>query len=114
MVSNAREDLPEPLKPVMTTSLSRGMFSVRFLRLCSRAPPMRMNSLLMAANFPFKSTGKDIQNSTESKAGCRTAAILFFKHHQHPASMVKGCKRIVKDGKRFHEQMEGFTDDELF
>src|ERR1039457_2435675 len=36
MVSKAREDLPEPLKPVMTTSLSRGMFRVRFLRLCSR------------------------------------------------------------------------------
>jgi hypothetical protein len=24
----------------------------------------------MAANFPFKSTGKDIQNGAESKAGC--------------------------------------------
>src|SRR5881396_7801 len=45
MVSNASEDLPEPLKPVMTTSLSRGMESVRFLRLCSRAPPILMNSL---------------------------------------------------------------------
>src|SRR6266496_2246995 len=51
MVSNASDDLPEPLKPVMTTSLSRGISSVRFLRLCSRAPPMRMNSLLMDCEF---------------------------------------------------------------
>src|SRR5215510_14135438 len=46
MVSKASDDFPEPLKPVITTSLSRGMESVRFLRLCSRAPPILMNSLL--------------------------------------------------------------------
>src|SRR4051812_27988499 len=44
MVSNAREDLPDPLKPVITTSRSRGISSVMFLRLCSRAPPTLMNS----------------------------------------------------------------------
>jgi hypothetical protein len=38
MVSNANDDLPEPDRPVMTTSLSRGISTVMFLRLCSRAP----------------------------------------------------------------------------
>src|SRR5258708_8677651 len=38
MVSKASEDLPEPDRPVNTTSLSRGIDSVTFLRLCSRAP----------------------------------------------------------------------------
>src|SRR5690348_2033096 len=38
MVSKAREDLPEPESPVMTTSLSRGISTSMFLRLCSRAP----------------------------------------------------------------------------
>src|SRR6266566_4494833 len=38
MVSNARDDLPEPDRPVMTTSLSRGMSTSTFLRLCTRAP----------------------------------------------------------------------------
>src|SRR5437879_3226858 len=33
MVSKASEDLPDPLKPVMTTSLSRGILKVRFFRL---------------------------------------------------------------------------------
>src|SRR5271165_3811845 len=40
MVSKAREDLPEPDRPVKTTSLSRGMVRSTFLRLCSRAPRM--------------------------------------------------------------------------
>src|SRR3954470_6676969 len=38
MVSKASEDLPEPERPVMTTSLSRGIETETFLRLCSRAP----------------------------------------------------------------------------
>src|SRR5690348_14318070 len=38
MVSNAREDFPLPLIPVMTTSLSRGMRRSMDLRLCSLAP----------------------------------------------------------------------------
>src|SRR5919107_2261069 len=38
MVSNASDDLPDPLKPVMTTSLSRGKSTSMFFKLCSRAP----------------------------------------------------------------------------
>src|SRR5215831_5282761 len=38
MVSNARLDLPEPERPVMTTSRSRGISTEMFLRLCTRAP----------------------------------------------------------------------------
>src|SRR5262245_31779428 len=40
MVSNASDDLPEPDRPVKTTSLSRGMATSMFFRLCSRAPRM--------------------------------------------------------------------------
>src|SRR5437867_4479243 len=54
MVSKASDDLPEPLRPVSTTSLSRGILSVRFLRLCSRAPPIRMSSFAITADFPIK------------------------------------------------------------
>src|SRR5271165_4482858 len=38
MVSNARLDLPEPDSPVTTMSLSRGISTEMFLRLCTRAP----------------------------------------------------------------------------
>src|SRR4029453_176662 len=38
MVSNARLDLPEPESPVTTISLSRGISSETFFKLCTRAP----------------------------------------------------------------------------
>src|SRR6266513_1202479 len=38
MVSKASDDLPEPERPVNTTSRSLGIDRVTFLRLCSRAP----------------------------------------------------------------------------
>src|SRR5215475_6131145 len=42
MVSKASEDFPEPDRPVNTTSLSRGISTSTFFRLCSRAPRMVM------------------------------------------------------------------------
>jgi len=36
--SRARVDLPEPLTPVTTTKRCRGTATVRFCRLCRRAP----------------------------------------------------------------------------
>src|SRR3954464_5798089 len=45
MVSNAKEDLPDPDKPVNTMRASRGSSRVRFLRLCSRAPWMTRESV---------------------------------------------------------------------
>src|SRR3712207_6791795 len=38
MVSNARLDLPEPDRPVITVSVSRGISTLTSFRLCSRAP----------------------------------------------------------------------------
>src|SRR5690606_28764917 len=45
MVSKAREDLPEPDRPVMTISRSRGRSRSMFLRVWVRAPRMRMVSI---------------------------------------------------------------------
>jgi hypothetical protein len=44
-VSNASDDFPEPDRPVITISLSRGRSRSMFLRLCVRAPRMRMKSI---------------------------------------------------------------------
>src|SRR5579863_231713 len=38
MVSKASEDLPDPLRPVITVNALRGMSTLMFLRLCWRAP----------------------------------------------------------------------------
>src|SRR5262245_14596617 len=42
IVSKASDDLPEPERPVNTTSRSRGISRSTFLRLCSRAPRMEI------------------------------------------------------------------------
>src|SRR5687768_9441536 len=47
-VSNASVDFPDPDNPVMTTSWSRGMSTEMFLRLCSRAPRIRIDFTLMS------------------------------------------------------------------
>src|SRR6266481_1630555 len=45
MVSKARDDLPEPERPVITVNLSRGISTSMFLRLCCRAPRTVMRSI---------------------------------------------------------------------
>src|ERR1700674_5964343 len=44
MVSNAREDLPDPLTPVTTVMALWGISTLIFLRLWTRAPRTRMDS----------------------------------------------------------------------
>src|SRR3954462_15664648 len=53
MVSNARDDLPEPDRPVITVRLSRGMSTAMPLRLCSRAP-----RTLMWVSIRFRSASE--------------------------------------------------------
>src|SRR6266550_197556 len=53
MVSKASDDLPDPDRPVKTTSLSRGMDSVTFFRLCSRAPRMVIWSVGIWGTFGY-------------------------------------------------------------
>mgnify|MGYP003302167566 CR=1 FL=1 len=51
-IEKAREDLPEPERPVKTTSLSRGISTSIFLRLCSLAPLIIIFSFAKSIN-PF-------------------------------------------------------------
>src|SRR5690348_9633370 len=54
MVSNARLDLPDPERPVTTMSLSRGISTEMFLRLCTRAPCTAI--VVRAATLPIAVT----------------------------------------------------------
>src|SRR5579875_2682453 len=70
MVSKARLLLPEPERPVMTTSLSRGMVTSIFFKLCSRAPRMTILScgILISALFRPRSRGRLVrQQGAEEK-----------------------------------------------
>src|ERR687887_2230953 len=65
MVSKASEDLPDPLSPVKTTRRSRGIESVTFLRLCSRAPRIVIRSV---------GTGRVSPGSLDHETGGRGGA----------------------------------------
>ena len=62
MVSNASEDLPEPDRPVSTTSSPRGMSTLTFFRLCSRAPRTRMKRFwsIIKARSEEPATGRTL------------------------------------------------------
>src|SRR3972149_6239500 len=52
MVSKASEDFPDPEMPVSTTNLSRGISTVTFFRLCSRAPRTMIRSSGILSSAP--------------------------------------------------------------
>jgi len=47
MVSKARDDFPEPLSPVTTVNSSLGISMSKFFKLCSAAPLILINFLLL-------------------------------------------------------------------
>src|SRR6476620_8287159 len=51
MVSKARDDLPDPDRPVMTVRLSRAMSTFTALRLCSLAPRTEIWVSIGSASF---------------------------------------------------------------
>src|SRR4051812_38323692 len=52
MVSNARDDFPEPERPVRTTMRSRGSSRETLRRLCSRAPRITSLSATAVRDYP--------------------------------------------------------------
>src|SRR5580698_1979905 len=53
MVSKASEDFPEPLSPVITVKVLRGISTSIFLRLCWRAPCTVMRVSISRGEFHF-------------------------------------------------------------
>src|SRR5215207_7071627 len=61
MVSNAREDLPEPDRPVMTVRRSRGIVTSTLRRLCSRAPRTMSASSAITRESSLQDRGETSQ-----------------------------------------------------
>src|SRR5579859_6268308 len=62
MVSKARDDLPDPDRPVITTSWSRGMSMSTFLRLCWRAPRTRKYDVICSHDQKGEKPGQPIRS----------------------------------------------------
>src|SRR5690349_8487742 len=107
MVSKASEDLPEPDRPVITIRRSRGRSRSMFLRLCVRAPRMRMVSMRAGiwgrpATIPtcrgqkLSARSDGLQRPPDGKRGGiraaqRRAAVAQCRFH-HPNEGVPMCK----------------------
>src|SRR5215471_10983958 len=86
MVSNASDDLPDPLSPVITVRVLRGISTEMFLRLCWRAP--RTVILLMAMesdNLSLKPAehlpGTQIQPHRRVQGGQRATLLSYLSCH---------------------------------
>src|SRR6266852_326380 len=62
MVSKASDDLPDPLSPVITVRVLRGISTEMFFRLCWRAPRTVMLLMAMATG------SKDLEQRADSPA----------------------------------------------
>src|SRR3982074_1010491 len=77
MVSNARDDFPEPHRPVKTISWSRGSRTSTSLRLCSRAPRIVRSVLVVAsATSPSYRAAADYERMFVSADGPKLASEL--------------------------------------
>src|SRR3954471_7683836 len=77
MVSKASEDLPEPLRPVITVSRFFGMSTSTPFRLCSRAPLTLMwvsilytDASVCESAWPFQICSLGIGEREEGQRGC--------------------------------------------
>src|SRR5215831_17566499 len=83
MVSNASDDLPEPLSPVMTVKVLRGISTEMFFKLCWRAPRTVMLLIAMdLINLVCKTEHKSNKTSgkplLEAPEGERTALLRIL------------------------------------
>src|SRR5581483_5798043 len=97
MVSNASEDLPEPERPVNTTSLSRGISTSMFFKLCSRAPRM-----VIARNELADCWRRALRISSISAfPGARVAARRFGARRGNAIGRQWLCSEHRKNGRGF-------------
>src|SRR5579872_7636559 len=90
MVSTAREDFPEPERPVKTTSRSRGISRWTSFRLCSRAPRTTIRSATRGrlpgdCDSPFLGQGReqpdDLVQLVAQRGGLLEAQVAGGREH---------------------------------
>src|SRR3989442_16033557 len=95
MVSKAREDFPEPDKPVKTISRSRGSSRLTFLRLCSRAP----RTISFSSDIGLQS-GSDRDWSSRYRQNGDTEFVCGGKKRRRLGSFRDGDRGIEETGRR--------------
>src|SRR5882762_385067 len=89
MVSKASEDFPEPLSPVMTVKLFRGISTEMFFKLCWRAPRTVMLLIAMGPDLPKLRSPRCALSVPE---GERTALLTYLNGQQEFGSIAAQTK----------------------
>src|ERR1700722_6586950 len=93
MVSNASEDLPDPDRPVITVSESRGITTSTFLRLCSRAPRTWMLPALgWAMNSSCPLLGMSVLRMFRCAPRCATVPAGLEEFSTHVVRICLGAR----------------------
>src|SRR5215475_14130048 len=97
MVSKASEDFPEPLKPVITVKVLRGISTEMFFRLCWRAPLtvillMAMDLINLRKRAGTASFGKASPDS-QGRKGQRTALLRILTALNRMVNFATGKRR---------------------
>src|SRR3982750_228394 len=109
MVSKASEDLPDPARPVMTTSRSRGRSTSIFFRLWTRAPRTAIQSWAIPTAWNFwKNPTSDFSTPTPPPTGAHGAPSVAVQEIKHQADDQPGPEpfpRLVR--KTDHDEQAG-------
>src|SRR5438105_11601727 len=108
MVSKASDDLPEPDRPVMTTSRSLGRVRSMFFRLCCRAPRI---SILSSGIWVFRTgyrTGTSVPSGAArpvkyGRVSRRGGGLSWHLEPVQPRAVVPqdlALRRLAQPGKR--------------
>src|ERR1700681_2544403 len=96
MVSNARDDLPEPERPVITVSVLRGISRLMFFRLCWRAPRIDIFLTAMVEEL----SGPPLRRGTRPTRGRAT---------QRAKSAHRKLFKLTRGGSRVKPRAKGST-----
>src|SRR5581483_11885047 len=83
IVSKAREDLPDPLRPVITVRVLRGISTSMFLRLCWRAPRTEILVIGMQSERAMTFRNVDGFPRNGGKWGCAALLRILFVNRNH-------------------------------
>src|ERR1017187_1676169 len=93
MVSKASDDLPEPLRPVITVRVLRGIWTLMFLRLCWRAPRTVMLLIPMDDGWFDPHSAVQLASIQRRKYGCVFRATTREPQFQPDALLWKVRER---------------------
>src|SRR5690349_12597757 len=98
MVSKASEDLPEPLSPVITVKVLRGISTEMFFKLCWRAPRTVMLLIAMdLINLVRQTEHKPNKTNETSTGGFRkVSAQLYSVSYRRVLGMVNSMNGRLK------------------